>query len=302
MSTDCATPFADRTFTEELSRLYGWRTRDIATSVGLESTLVERGPSWAKQVVVPPLTPYTAVRGPASLSELGILELCARLTAEGVPSLVSLTPFLSRRIDRIPGWTRHDRQTSELNTGSYDDVLAACSASTRRNIRKSENLFNETGDPSLISGAVSLAAQAYQRSGSRFPAPLDGISALAQRCVERGTACFLAVLSRSTGRLEAGIVALHDGNQRAWYWLAGSTPGPAMSVLVVRMAARLHGMGIDHFDLLGANTPSIAEFKRRFGSHLVPYCHLSAPGRGPGMLLASVRPILGGIRQRLGTP
>lgn len=296
MSTDCATPFSDEVFTAELAQLYGWQVREVSTSVGLDAILVQRGPSWASQVVVPPFAPYSALRGPLSHAEPGLIEMCARLRAEGVPATLSLSPDLSRRVGDVPGWTRHTRHTYELPTGTFDVVMASCSASTRRNIRRGKNAYVETRDPALIPNVVSLAAEAYQRSGRRFPAPLRGVSDLALQCVERGRAHFMALQSPDSGRMEAGIVALHDGHDTAWYWLAGSVPGTAMSVLVARMAAFLHEKQIRRFDLMGANTPPIAEFKRRFGGELVPYCHLSTPGRGPGMLLAAVRPLLGRLR------
>ncbi len=298
MSTDCATPFSDKVFTEELAQLFGWQTRELSTAVGMKATLILRGPAWASHVVVPPLTPYSALRGPLQLAEPGLMELCSRLTAEGRPATLSLTPELSRRIEYMPGWTRHSRHTYQLRTGTFDAVVAACSASTRRNIRRGTDAYVESRDPSLIPQVVSLAADAYRRSGKRFPAPLKELSGLATRCVERGGAHFMALEARHGGRIEAGIVALHGGDNAAWYWLAGSVPGPAMSVLVARMTTFLHEQHIGIFDLMGANTPPIAEFKRRFGGELVPYHHLSAPGRGPAMLLAWVRPVLGRLRAR----
>ncbi|HET6566995.1 MAG TPA: hypothetical protein VFG50_03460, partial [Rhodothermales bacterium] len=52
---------------------------------------------------------------------------------------------------------------------------------------------------------------------------------------------------------------------------AGSEPGPAMSVLLANMLPALASSGMRTFDYQGANTPSIAEFKRRMGARLVSY-------------------------------
>ena len=44
-----------------------------------------------------------------------------------------------------------------------------------------------------------------------------------------------------------------------------------MTVLVGNLLARLRDQGVHMLDFVGANTPSIAEFKRKFGSRIVPY-------------------------------
>ena len=62
----------------------------------------------------------------------------------------------------------------------------------------------------------------------------------------------------------------------AYYWIAGSVPGPAMTVILGAVLGRLRSEGFESFDFLGANTPSIAEFKRRFGPALVEYPRLVA--------------------------
>ena len=66
---------------------------------------------------------------------------------------------------------------------------------------------------------------------------------------------------------------MHDA-QTAHYWIAGSPPGPAMTVLLGHTLPRLRDAGLQRFDFVGANTPSIAEFKRHFGPTLTPYFHL----------------------------
>ncbi len=84
---------------------------------------------------------------------------------------------------------------------------------------------------------------------------------------------------------DAGIVVLHDG-ETACYWIAGSKPGPAMTVLLGHVLEELKSSGLRSFDFIGANTPSIAEFKRRFGPALTPYyAGLSTPNKALGGLL-----------------
>jgi hypothetical protein len=44
-----------------------------------------------------------------------------------------------------------------------------------------------------------------------------------------------------------------------------------MTVLIGKLLDELSQEGFEYFDLVGANTPSIAEFKRRLNPVLVPY-------------------------------
>ena len=81
--------------------------------------------------------------------------------------------------------------------------------------------------------------------------------------------CFTVSLQESQAA-EAGLIVLHDANS-AYYWIAGSKPGPAMTVLIGNVLTELKQAKFNTFDFVGANTPSIAEFKRRFGPVLTPY-------------------------------
>jgi hypothetical protein len=93
-----------------------------------------------------------------------------------------------------------------------------------------------------------------------------------EKLLHRGIATAYAAVQKNSGKTEAGIVTLSEGDT-AYYWLAGSRPGPSMTVLLGKLCERLYEEGFSTLDLVGANTPSIAEFKRRFGSTLVPYHH-----------------------------
>ena len=69
---------------------------------------------------------------------------------------------------------------------------------------------------------------------------------------------------------EAAALFAVDG-ARATYWLSGSTPGPAMSVLFPPRRARARGpLACCNLDLGGANVPGVAQFKRQLGGVLTP--------------------------------
>ncbi|MEX0599100.1 MAG: GNAT family N-acetyltransferase, partial [Rhodothermales bacterium] len=83
-----------------------------------------------------------------------------------------------------------------------------------------------------------------------------------------------AVRHKSSDEIHAAVVILNDG-RTAYYWIAGSRPGDGMTVLIGELLPRLFNQGIELFDFMGANTPGIAEFKRKFGARLVPYFALT---------------------------
>ena len=86
--------------------------------------------------------------------------------------------------------------------------------------------------------------------------------------------------------LEAAFALLCD-DRSASYWVTGSSPGPAMTVLLGSVFPLLEAQGLESFDWIGANTPSIAEFKRRFGAMLTPYFRIEkVVPRLPRLLLA----------------
>ncbi len=69
-------------------------------------------------------------------------------------------------------------------------------------------------------------------------------------------------------------------------------PGADRTRLVWSLAAALHAEGIATLDLIGANTPSIAEYKRRLGAHLVPFVRATWHRPGVPRLVAAVRPLV----------
>ena len=158
------------------------------------------------------------------------------------------------------GWTATPRSTYRL--GLKGDLEAGFSSAVRRTVKKEAGAFEVIEDGALAAEAVALMTDSYRRQGSDLGLEDGAVIGLAQAFVEAGLA---RVVAARRGRdLEAAIVVAHDG-RTAFYWIAGSVPGPAMTVLLADTLSRLAADGLEVFDFCGANTPSIAEFKRRFG-------------------------------------
>ena len=161
------------------------------------------------------------------------------------------------------GWTATPRATYRLGLGG--DLRAGYSAGVRRTLRQSAVEAEEA--PGAAPDAVRLMTAAYRRSGSALGLDERAVAGLARSFVAAGLARVFA--ARSGGTVEAAVVVA-VGGPTAFYWMAGSEPGPAMTVLADHVLHRLAADGVEAFDWCGANTPSIAEFKRRFGSALAP--------------------------------
>ena len=147
------------------------------------------------------------------------------------------------------------------------DVEAGFSASVRRAVRRQSGAFDLVEDAALAPEAVRLMAASYARQGSALGRSESAVGGLAAAFGASGLARTFA--ARRGGTAEAALVAATDG-RTAYYWIAGSAPGPAMTVLVAHALGQLAEAGVTAFDFCGANTPSIAEFKRRFGPVLTP--------------------------------
>lgn len=191
-------------------------------------------------------------------------RLLARLDGQAhqltlAPGADDLRPYL------WAGWTATPRATYRLDLAG--DVRAGYSSNVRRTLRAEADAFEVVEDPGLAGQAVRLMAASYRRGGADLGLDEGAVAGLADAFGAAGLARTFA--ARRGGAAEAAVTVATDG-RTAFYWIAGSRPGPAMTVLVDAVLGRLAEGGARVFDFCGANVPSIAEFKRRFGPRLAP--------------------------------
>jgi hypothetical protein len=156
------------------------------------------------------------------------------------------------------------------------------SASRRRLFRKEQDSYNIRSGTALE--IADWSSRAYVRHGRRPPFDKRKMIAFIGLLSKAGLA---RVYSIEHGADVVGSVAILADDRQAYYWLAGSMPGPAMTVLLGNVFAELATAGLQ-FDFLGANTPSIAEFKRRFGGSLVPHVHIHPEGAASRSLIRRI--------------
>jgi len=235
----------------------------------------QRGPY--RMTALPPFTPYAPLLLRTQPNEARIhtrrsaLEaLLATLEAHFARlSFFVLLPDVRPASWR--GWTATPFYTYLLPL-QHDDLLERWSGGTRRLFQNHRAAYRveEGRDPTSI---LALSAGSYQRHARSLPGEEARLAQLIETLRDAGLARLFTATPLDGSTPEGGVVILQDG-QTAHDWIAGSTRGPAMTVLLGHTLSCLRDAGIQQFDFVGANTPSIAEFKRHFGPVLTPYYHL----------------------------
>ena len=228
-----------------------------------------RGPFRA--AALPPLCPVLRPLLAAPLAEAAshardspLDRLLARLDGQAHQLTLALAdddlrPYL------WAGWTATPRATYRLDLGG--DLRAGYSSAVRRTVRAHAGAFEVVEDPDLAAESVRLMAESYRRGGADLGLDERAVVGLAGAFGAAGLARTFA--ARRRGAVEAAVTVATD-ERTAYYWVAGGRPGPAMTVLMDHVLGTLAEAGVGTFDWCGANVPSIAEFKRRFGSALAP--------------------------------
>jgi len=179
-------------------------------------------------------------------------------------------------------WQVSPLYTFRLDVSDPDRFLSAWSDGARRVYAKMKDQYELTCSSNDAHHIVQMCLEAYERSNRTPPLTSDQLEGLVLRQIRRGQGvCYTVRQTDGTvpGTVpgaapsafpSAGVVVLGEVPD-AYYWVAGSIPGPAMTVLLGKLSYELSIKGYKTFDLVGANTPSIAEFKRRFSAVLTPY-------------------------------
>lgn len=294
------TPFSERAFASALAGAFGLGLEAAGVREGerlVAGTLLfakRRGP--LRLAVVPPLAAYHGPladplpREADTLARRSALDaLLAHVTLRfqacafhPPPACVDARPFAWAGFACAPLYTYVSNLNQATNPGTW-----ARGTRSRYNSHVAEYTVctgsNEAGEAArLIVGSLARKARGFPLSRARLEALLLGLSAAGAVRVMTATRC---------GAREAAVVVPSAGST-GYLWLAGSVPGPAMTVLVGRLFEQLRGEGVEAFDFAGANTPSVAAFKQNFGGALVPYVRAVSVRARALRALHAVRPLV----------
>ena len=205
------------------------------------------------------------------------------------PSIGDLRRFLWRHWYTLPQYTYVN------SLADLEHLWKLLSSSLRRKInRAGEMRFSivQKDDPTLL---LKFQEMSYARAGMK---PVLSFDMFKRFCEAAARANLLRIYSATDpeGNVHAERAVIHD-RDRAYDWIAGTNlqiedaPAPKSSdldepvgnsanglveghanqLLVWEIFKMLSSEGIRTFDFLGANTPSVVEFKRAFGGELVCY-------------------------------
>lgn len=263
---DAAEPCQVPGYVIRVAEAAGRRAYVVSTTAGdAAACVLTRTIGPFRQVILPPFTPYSAVFStPASAD-----ALAAVIEDRFDETILHLAPgdvFLDAAVAR--GWRVSWLDTYVLDPADARDP-STWSQSAARNFRRSAGSHRVAIEPDGAGVIASLCAAGYARSGRRPPLPPGRFARLADSIVGAGMGRPW-ICRDGDGAAVAGVVTLETGRSSS-YWMAGGLPGDGMTVLLGNLFGRLADEGVRHFDFVGANTPSIAEFKRRFGPRPVRY-------------------------------
>jgi len=194
-------------------------------------------------------------------------------------------------------WEGFDVETSftyvlETQDQTPDDLLSSFSKSLRREIRDGQELNVDV----RVEGAESaetvheMTAERYREQGREYP--LD-------RAYVRDLVTTLAETDRSRvyvartpdGEFLSGVTVLYS-NDAAYFWQGGTrTVYDGVSInsllhwrIIEDIVDDPPRESVSQYDLMGANTQRLCQYKSKFGADLVPYYVVESGG--PSMKLA----------------
>ena len=287
--------FVRQSDTSSIFSLYGWLECARETSGGQVRCYgcykngqlvagvsgIERRLGMWRQFATPMLTPHggliyapaasaNAVRAEAEHSKAAQL-IVEHIGREYDYAELSLEPEISDvREFTWAGWKSRVRYTFRVDLKEPDVIWQGLEGRTRTAIRKAEKLgfqVGQTDDVDLFRHQLALVQGREHNEQWVDPSLVQRFSS---RAVKAGFVQLYSVVS--TSGAVAAMVAQVRGMSKAYSWQSGADPAfnhtGALALLYWKLFAESE---FDSFDLVGANIPAVAFFKRGFGGQLIPY-------------------------------
>ncbi len=245
--------------------------------------------------VIPPLMPYSPLLLRDELHEPSVLagQSPFDLLLESLSTSYHAASFFCNAITDVRAgkwrsWTIRPFYTYTIPSFSLYPGISAWSKKGARHVFRKHKASYSLKSLDCADAVVAHCSQSYQRNNRTIPGGESSLLLLLESLINSNLVHLYGLEEQETQRLEAALAILQDG-RTACYWLGGSLPGPAMTVLLGTLILKYQEDGFQDFDLVGANTPSIAAFKRKFGPTLSPYFHFERIMRPELRLLSALK-------------
>ena len=245
-------------------------------------TFVELSRGTFRKITTPVLTPYGGMiyrqDSGKRLSEQESFNMsCAEKIVEYLnpryrysflvhsPGLTDVRPFT------WAGWSEKVRYTYVLDLSDRDRIWDLMERRVRKVLRKAESIL-ELGNTIDSGHFGGLYERIYLDRGNKPPVERKIVIALLNNALQSGLA-EIRTVHDANGEIVSVLVVV-SGDEKAYAWISGSIPDRnstgALSYLLWDSIQR-YSETCASFDLLGANLPTIAFFKKGFGGMLTPY-------------------------------
>ncbi len=192
-------------------------------------------------------------------------------------------PYVWSNLDLDTSFTYHLDVDADT-----DELLKSFSKSLRREIRDGQDLDIEV-DVTAEDGVRAVfehTRERYREQDRGFTLDWPYVSDLT-RALAADDRCRTYVARGPGGDYLSGMVVLYS-NDAAYYWLGGARTiyeGTSVNSLlhwhvIQDIAAGDPRESVDTYDLMGANTERLCQYKSKFGASLVPYYALESSGAG----------------------
>lgn len=233
----------------------------------------------------PKQTAYESVNKESAalvMDELGVRSNRAFVRIICAPSYVDPRPFDWAGFAVAPAFTYR----IDVGSQSLDEVQAQFSSSLRKEIRKAQT-FDVTVRDEGVEGARLVyddVISRYDEQDEAFGMPWEFLESVVSGLGDR---CRVYVARGPDGEYLSGMVVPFS-NDVGYYWIGGaraSYEGVSINNLIhwtvledIKTDDALSS--VTKYDLVGANTERLCDYKAKFGGELVPYYTVESAGVG----------------------
>ncbi|MDG5776846.1 GNAT family N-acetyltransferase [Haloarculaceae archaeon H-GB1-1] len=178
-------------------------------------------------------------------------------------------PFVWNDFDLSPRYT----YVLDLTPGK-DEIMTEFSSDARRNVRNTDDDAFEIEERGIdaVADIVDHLRRRHEEQGISYPVTADFVSDLYRNLPDGTVRTYVCTVD---GSYASGMITLEDETS-VYRWQGGARPMgdvtlPVNDLVDWRVISDAIDRGKERYDLIGANTPQLCEYKSKFGPELESY-------------------------------